>query len=101
MVLEPGVCVRRKGSGVARELLDGQRAELIVVDPYSGERRAVHASDKTLFEAPNWSPDGHWLLVNADGGLFRVAADAPAAGDLEPVDLGGVPPINNDHVLSP
>jgi TolB protein len=86
---------------VARELLDGQRAELIVVDAYSGERRTVHASDKTLFEAPNWSPDGHWLLVNADGGLFRAAADAPAAGDLEPVDLGGVPPINNDHVLSP
>jgi Tol biopolymer transport system component len=86
---------------VARELVAGQRAELIVVDAYSGERRGVYTSESTLFEAPNWSPDGHWLLVNADGGLFRVAADAPAAGDLEPIDLGGVPPINNDHVLSP
>lgn len=86
---------------MARELAAGQRAELIVVDVYSGGRRTVHTSESTLFEAPNWSPDGHWLLVNADGGLYRVAADAPAAGELEPVDLGGVPPINNDHVLSP
>lgn len=86
---------------MARTLAAGQRADLMVVDVYAGTTRPVYTSDTTLFEAPNWSPDGHWLLVNADGGLFRTAADAPAAGELEPVDLGGVPPVNNDHVLSP
>ncbi|GAA1593734.1 PD40 domain-containing protein [Kribbella sancticallisti] len=52
-----------------------------------------------MFEAPNWSPDGDWLVVNGDGRLFRIPlADGT---ELEEIDLGGVPAINNDHVLSP
>ena len=26
-----------------------------------------------LIEAPNWSPDGKWLLVNKEGRLYRIA----------------------------
>jgi Tol biopolymer transport system component len=79
--------------------LRGQRAELIVLDAASGERRTVYASDEILFEAPNWTPDGRWLIVNGDGRLFRVPADG--GGKLEEIGLGAVPEINNDHVLSP
>ena len=28
-----------------------------------------------LIEAPNWSPDGEWLLVNKEGRLYRIATD--------------------------
>ena len=28
-----------------------------------------------LIEAPNWSPDGKWLLVNKEGQLYRIAPD--------------------------
>ena len=28
-----------------------------------------------LIEAPNWSPDGKWLLVNKEGRLYRIAPD--------------------------
>jgi Tol biopolymer transport system component len=82
-----------------RTLLPGQHAELRVVDVTTGEHRLVFSSSTLLFEAPNWTSDGHWLVVNGDGQLFRI----PAAGgeELEQIDLGGVPPINNDHVLSP
>lgn len=82
-----------------RTLRPGQRAELFVIDAETGESRLVHSSSTLLFEAPNWSSDGKWLVVNGDGKLFRIAAEA--GGDLEAIDLGGVPPINNDHVLSP
>lgn len=51
-----------------------------------------------LIEAPNWSPCGRYLLVNGDGGLFRVPLEAP---ELLPVDLGGVGALNNDHGISP
>jgi Tol biopolymer transport system component len=50
-------------------------------------------------EAPNWSPDGKYLMVNSGGDLFRVAlAGRPS---LEPIDLGAVHGANNDHGISP
>ncbi|MFI7067532.1 TolB family protein [Kribbella sp. NPDC050124] len=77
-----------------RTLRPGQRSELYAVDVASGERRLVFNSSTVLFEAPNWTPGGE-LLVNGDGRLFRVH------DGLTEIDLGGVPSINNDHVLSP
>jgi TolB protein len=77
-----------------RSLRPGQRSELYVVDVATNTHRLVFTSDEVLFEAPNWLPDGT-LVVNGNGLLFRV-------GDtLEEIELGGVPPINNDHVVSP
>lgn len=81
-----------------RILLPGQRARLFTFDVVSGERRLVVESSSSLFEAPNWSPDGAWLVVNADGLLLRVAA---TGGALQQIDLAGVPELNNDHVIAP
>ncbi|MEV5963657.1 biopolymer transporter Tol [Kribbella sp. NPDC051952] len=77
-----------------RTLRPGQRSELYVVDVATGDQRLVYSSDTVLFEAPNWTPGGE-LIVNGDGRLFRVA------DGLEEIGLGGVPAINNDHVVSP
>ncbi|MBC7724222.1 MAG: PD40 domain-containing protein [Burkholderiaceae bacterium] len=81
-----------------RLLAPGQHARLWRIAVPSGERTLLAESTATLFEAPNWTPDGLWLVVNADGLLFRVAADG---GALEPIEAAGLPPVNNDHVLSP
>lgn len=51
-----------------------------------------------LIEAPNWSPDGSELLVNAEGRLWRVPLSAPA---LVAVDTGPADRCNNDHGFSP
>jgi TolB protein len=82
----------------ARTLRPRQRAELYVVDVVTGESTLVMSSSTLLFEAPNWTPDGQSLVVNGDGLLFLVPADG---GDIVPVPVGDIPPINNDHVLSP
>jgi Tol biopolymer transport system component len=79
---------------VPRTLRPGQRSELYVIDIATGERRLVFSSDEILFEAPNWTPGGD-LIVNGDGKLFRVD------DGLVEIELGGVPDINNDHVVSP
>lgn len=79
-----------------RKLRVDQQAELYVVDVVTFESRLVFASSTLLFEAPNWVGDR--LIVNGDGGLFAVPA---GGGELEPIELGGVPEINNDHVVSP
>ncbi|WP_328332945.1 biopolymer transporter Tol [Kribbella sp. NBC_00382] len=79
-----------------RKLRDGQTAELYVVDVQTNESRLAYSSSGLLFEAPNWV--GNQLVVNGDGGLFALRVDG---GELEAIELGGVPEINNDHVVSP
>lgn len=83
----------------ARTLLPGQRAELCVLDVDNGDSRLVLSSEDQLFESPNWHPDGRWIVVNADGALYRVDSHAPS--DLEPIQAPGLPELNNDHLVSP
>ncbi|WP_425862781.1 TolB family protein [Arthrobacter sp. TWP1-1] len=83
---------------MARKLLPGQRAELYTLDVGTRVATLRLSSSTLLFEAPNWSPDGQWLVVNGDGKLFKLGAES---GELEEIDLGGIAEINNDHVLSP
>ncbi len=51
-----------------------------------------------LIEAPNWTPDGKWLVVNKDGRLYRIAPDG--SGDLAEIHTGTINQCNNDHVIS-
>lgn len=74
---------------------------LQIWDLATGSARPILQTDM-LIEAPNWSPDGSYLLVNGDGQLFRVPLDAPR---LVPVPLD-IPHdvargLNNDHGISP
>ena len=62
------------------------RAERVV---WTGERH---------FEAPNWSPDGKWLVVNSGGSLYRLSVNG---GEPEKIDTGAVNRLNNDHGISP
>jgi len=52
-----------------------------------------------VWEAPNWSRDGKFLLANSNGRLFRV----PWSGDSRPVAIDVDPSLrcNNDHDFSP
>ncbi len=50
------------------------------------------------FEAPNWSRDGSYLLLNSQGKLWRlpIAGGEPVRIPTDPVDR-----INNDHGIAP
>ncbi|WP_323765513.1 hypothetical protein [Marinovum sp.] len=73
------------------------RASLEIIETGSGKTRVVLQSDRHI-EAPNWTPDGTALLVNAEGRLYRVDLGDPA---LVPVDTGRHGRLNNDHGISP
>lgn len=75
-----------------------QRSQLTIADRHGRDRRVV-LETAHLIEAPNWSPDGQWLLFNSEGALFRVRADGSAAPAR--IDTGTHAAANNDHVLSP
>jgi TolB protein len=75
------------------------RSKISIYDLRTRAVKVVYSEDK-LYEAPNWSPDGRYLLVNAGGALFRLSPDAEDAKP-EPVNMGAIVGANNDHGISP
>lgn len=81
-----------------RRLRDGQVSELLVIDAFSGQATCIYET-ADLIEAPNWTPDGRWLIFNADGRLFRISPDGETGP--ERIVTAPIENLNNDHVLSP
>lgn len=72
-------------------------SHIAVYDLASRSSRVIYRGEGVI-EAPNWSRDGKFLLVNTRGDLFRL----PLGGSrLEKLELGaGGYVCNNDHDLS-
>lgn len=77
----------------------GQSSQLRVHDVETGLDRLVYETNDAVIEAPNWSPDGLWLVINCDGLLYRVSA--AGGGSPELIATEGLADSNNDHVLAP
>ena len=70
---------------------------LEIYDIQTGERTVVKEFDGTM-EAPNWSPDGKWLLYNQGGRLYKIAPEPGSEPTI--IDMKFVTRCNNDHVIS-
>jgi len=70
---------------------------LEILDTSDGQR-TVLKEFPFLIEAPNWTPDGKWLIYNSGGKLYKISPDSPG----EPIQIytGFATRCNNDHVLT-
>jgi TolB protein len=75
-------------------------SKLSIYDLKTKQTRTVWEA-KEVFEAPNWSPDGKYLLINMRGKLYRIPAEGPVPPEPEAVHLDPALRCNNDHNLSP
>lgn len=75
----------------------------------SGDRRVAYVlTQPARFEAPNWFPDdSNTLYFNNGGKLYKIQAEPPGTAPNpnrlkvpEPVNLGILTRINNDHGVS-
>jgi WD40 repeat protein len=82
------------GQPQAKERVVESTLEVISVP--TGERRIVYRA-KRHFEAPNWAPEGGYLLFNGNGRLYTIP---PAGGEPQLLDTGMANRCNNDHGLS-
>jgi TolB protein len=71
------------------------RLEVYYLD--TGERQVVHTAP-LRFEAPNWTPDGRYLIFNQQGLIYRIPVEG---GDPEEIPTGFARSNNNDHGVSP
>ena len=74
------------------------RSSVEIYNLAEGQSRVVWQTDR-LVEAPNFSPDGRYLLVNDEGLMYRISLTGE--GGIHPVDTGFATLCNNDHGISP
>ena len=58
---------------------------LEVLDVTNGRRTVVKEFPYRV-EAPNWTPDGQWLVYNSGGKLYKLSPDSP--GEPEMINTG-------------
>jgi TolB protein len=75
------------------------RSKISIYDLENKSIHVVYTADK-LWEAPNWSPDGKYLLANSGGALYRFVLDATGKGQPEKLVLDTSYECNNDHGLT-
>jgi hypothetical protein len=76
------------------------RSKISIYDLESKSVRVAYTADK-LWEAPNWSPDGKYLLANSGGVIYRFVLDAKGEAQPEALALDKAYDCNNDKALSP
>ena len=81
--------------GIA-QVPEGIQSELVILNVKTGEEKQI-LKEERHFEAPNWSRDGEYLLINSAGKLEKVALDGTKLGQLFPDQISRV---NNDHGIS-
>lgn len=70
----------------------------MVFDVVTRLSTCVFETEDFVIEAPNWSPDGEWLVFNCDGLLYRTPPQEN--GQPRVIFTGAVTDSNNDHVVS-
>lgn len=71
-------------------------SELIILNVKSGKEKVL-IKENRHFEAPNWSRDGKFLIINAGGFLEKIDLKGNNLGKINPE---GINTVNNDHGLS-
>lgn len=71
-------------------------SELVLLNVKTGKEKVI-LREKRHFEAPNWSRDGRFLLINSGGKLEKVSVKGEKLGII---DTGFADRCNNDHGLS-
>ena len=79
--------------GRAQQPQQRYRSRISIFDRNDKSTKVIFTADE-VWEAPNWSHDGKYLLVNSGGNLYRLDVNG---GTPEKIDLGAAYRCNNDH----
>jgi TolB protein len=71
-------------------------SRLEILDVKTKERTLVKQFNSRI-EAPNWTPDGKFLVYNSGGLIYKIPVQG---GEPEQINTGTIKGCNNDHILS-
>jgi Tol biopolymer transport system component len=84
------------GGHVVAQVQEKIASELVTLNVLTGEERILLRQNRH-FEAPNWSREGDYLLINSGGLLEKIDLSGRSLGRVQE---GVISTVNNDHGLS-
>lgn len=98
LLLPAGVYAQKAGKqgGQAQHL----RSSLFIYDLRDHQSHLVYTDD-SIWEAPNWSPDGKYLISNHSGAIYKFALKPDGTANPEKLAIPAKLSCNNDKALSP
>ncbi len=94
-------CLSSLGAQAGRtEAQQHLRSRLFVYDLRNGLSRLVYTDD-SVWEAPNWSPDGTYLISNHNDGIYKLVLKADGTAVPTRLAIPAAYHCNNDKALSP
>ncbi len=76
------------------------RSRLVIYNLRDGSSHVVYTAD-SIWEAPNWSPDGKYLISNHDGGIYKLVLQQDGTAEPQKLAIPAGYSCNNDKALSP
>jgi TolB protein len=93
----PGQTVTAPGAEAPQRL----RSHLFIYDLRDGSSREVYTAND-IWEAPNWSPDGKYLISNSGGNIYKLLlGQAGTVVQPQKLAIAAEYRCNNDKAISP
>ena len=91
---------RAQGAAGIRQSEKQLRSEIYIYNVTDGKSRLAF-TDKSIWEAPNWSPDGKYLISNHNGSIYKLVFQSDGMLIPEKLQMNTDLNCNNDKSLSP
>lgn len=76
------------------------RSRVYIYDLRDHSSHLVYAAD-SVWEAPNWSPDGKYLILNSGGGIYKFVLKPDGTAERQKLAIPDKYRCNNDKAISP
>ncbi len=76
------------------------RSRLFIYNLRDGSSRLVYTAD-SIWEAPNWSPDGKYLISNSKGTIYKFVLKQDGTAEPQRLAIPAEYRCNNDKAISP
>jgi TolB protein len=76
------------------------RSHIFIYDLRDGSSHPIYSAD-SIWEAPNWSPNGKYLVSNHGGGIYKLPLKGDSTAVPQKLAIPAGYSCNNDKALSP
>jgi TolB protein len=94
------LCVAAATQVKGQDHAEHLRSRLFIYDMRDGSSHLVYTAD-SIWEAPNWSPDGSYLISNSGGAIYKFVLKQDGTAEPQKLAIPDEYRCNNDKAISP